>query len=52
MNTLAQTFGWLASLYLIYFLLAAFSDAATPTEPELPRWQFGKPQQIENTLFP
>lgn len=31
----------------------AITDAATLTTTiELPQWQFGKPQQIEATLFP
>lgn len=40
-------------LALLCILLLAFADAATPTPSiELPRWQFGKPQAIEATLFP
>lgn len=37
---------------MIYLLFAAFADAQTPTGPDLPKWSFGKPQSIEDTLFP
>lgn len=42
---------------LLPFLFALLGNAATPdpkpaSDIELPRWQFGRPQQIENTLFP
>lgn len=42
----------LVLLALIVAFLAAFGEAAEPTSPDLPRWQRGKPQQIEASLFP
>lgn len=46
-----------ASLLMLPFFFALLGNAATPepkAEPdiELPRWQFGRPQQIESSLFP
>lgn len=46
-----------ALLLTLPFFFALLGNAATPepkAEPiiELPRWQFGKPQRIEPSLFP
>lgn len=42
-----------ALIGLVVCFLTAFADAAEPNRSiELPKWRFGKCQQVEATLFP